>query len=114
MNRWAGNTEPIQPAVRTRWNAGLDGVTPSSSAMMIYPGQDGPVSSIRLENYRMGIEDYDLLMDTALHLQREGESQPEAVRRLLQMLELPGEVADLSPADIRNARRKIADILQGQ
>ncbi|MFH0964342.1 MAG: glycoside hydrolase domain-containing protein [Planctomycetota bacterium] len=65
INRWRGNEKPVfdaaRPAIRTEWNPALDGVKPYSSAMYVYPGADGPVSSLRLENLRDGIEDYALL-----------------------------------------------------
>ena len=65
LNRFVGNDKPIidpeRPAIRTTWNPALDGGYENSTAMYVYPGRDGPVSSLRLENFRDGIEDYELL-----------------------------------------------------
>jgi len=66
LNRFVGNDKPVfdpdHPKIRTDWNPALDGGYENSTAMYIYPGKDGPVSSLRLENLRDGIEDYELLM----------------------------------------------------
>ena len=34
---------------------------PAGDTHIIYPGEDGPLSSIRFEAHRQGIEDYELL-----------------------------------------------------
>jgi hypothetical protein len=64
MNRWTGerNKAPLSgKRIRTEWDPLLDGSIPNSTAMYVYPGADGPISSLRLENFADGIEDYDLL-----------------------------------------------------
>jgi len=63
INRWRKNDKPIGKQILSDWNPALDNVTPHSSAMYIYPGEDGPISSLRLENFRDGIEDYELMME---------------------------------------------------
>jgi len=60
--KWKTNREPVATQILNAWSPWLDGVTPNSSAMVVYPGPDGPYSSTRLENFRDGIEDYDLLV----------------------------------------------------
>ncbi len=96
LNRWKNNTAPLDGKILTDWNPLLDGVCPSSSAMYVYPGQDGPVSSLRLENFRDGIEDYELLM---------------AARRMLERTDLGGaremlqravEISDEMTSDLRD------------
>ena len=66
LNRFVGNDKPVfdpqDPKIRTDWNPALDGGYENSTAMYVYPGTDGPISSLRLENFRDGMEDYDLLM----------------------------------------------------
>ena len=62
LNRWRNNDKPIGKQILTDWNPALDNVTPHSSAMYIYPGENGPIASLRLENLRDGIEDYELLV----------------------------------------------------
>lgn len=41
--------------------AGATNFLPAGDTHIIYPGKDGPLSSIRFEAHRMGCEDYDLL-----------------------------------------------------
>ncbi|MEN8117888.1 MAG: DUF4091 domain-containing protein [Bacteroidota bacterium] len=41
--------------------AGPTNYLPAGDTHIIYPGEDGPLSSIRFEAHRMGCEDYDLL-----------------------------------------------------
>lgn len=65
INRWRKNDKPIGKQILADWNPALDNVTPNSSAMYLYPGEDGPISSLRLENFRDGIEDYELMMEAA-------------------------------------------------
>ena len=109
MNRWVGNDAFIDGAIRNDWNALLDGGKPHSSAMMIYPGEDGPVSSIRLENARDGIEDYDLLAQAAKPIRRDGETSREAQVRLLERVGVTGEFQSMRPADVRAFRQRLVD-----
>ena len=63
LNHWRGNSKPLgADKTRTDWNPWLIGVAPNSSALYVYPGVNGPVSSLRLENFRDGTEDYELLL----------------------------------------------------
>ena len=66
LNRFVGNDKPVfdpqNPKIRTDWNPALDGGYENSTAMYVYPGTDGPISSLRLENFRDGMEDYELLV----------------------------------------------------
>ena len=89
LNRWSGNDTPVfdpaQPRIRTDWNPALDGGYFHSSAMYLYPGSDGPVSSLRLENFRDGIEDYDMLMlarGLLASLQNEESADPALLEQL--------------------------------
>jgi len=74
LNRFVGNDKPVfdpdDPKTRTDWNPALDGGYENSTAMYVYPGRDGPVSSLRLENFRDGIEDYELLLTARERLAR--------------------------------------------
>ncbi|MFW6060305.1 MAG: DUF4091 domain-containing protein [Phycisphaeraceae bacterium] len=111
MNRWVGNDAFIGKQVRTDWNPYLDGATPSSSAMMIYPGEHGPVSSLRLENFRTGVQDYDLLAETALRRKQPDESFYQATDRLLTQLGVPENGEGMNSRDLRRFRRELATIL---
>ena len=94
LNRWKKNDKPIGTRILTEWNPFLDGVCPNSSAMYVYPGEHGPVSSLRLENFRDGIEDYELLV---------------AARRMLETLKARG--ADAAERSDLEAALRIDDEL---
>jgi len=64
-DQWKTNTAPVKNTILNEWDPWLDGVCPNSSANYIYPGEEGPLSCLRLECFRDGIEDYDLLMAAA-------------------------------------------------
>lgn len=66
-------------------------------ALLIYPGSNGPVSSMRLENMRDGFEDYDLLYDTlVLFMEKNGMADQEAARQgLLRELQIPSQKEEL-------------------
>ena len=50
----------LAPAMDPQW--GLQDITPANGdGLLLYPGPDGPVNTIRFEVLRDGIEDYDLL-----------------------------------------------------
>ena len=109
MNRWVGNDELVDDAVRNSWNPRLDGGKPSSSAMMIYPGVNGPISCIRLENARDGIEEYDLLAQTAERMRESGEPRRDAMVRLLEALGVSGEFSSMTASDVHAYRAKLAE-----
>ncbi len=62
MNRWRQQDQLLQLSGgnRTNWNPASFG-TANGDGYLFYAGADGPVSSIRLENIRDGIEDHQLL-----------------------------------------------------
>src|SRR5262249_43830765 len=95
------------------------GVEPHSSGLYVYPGVDGPRSSLRLENFRDGIEDYDLLVAarerlTALESAGAHGAEVDALRAALA---LPAEFAAdpasymLDPGTVRERRRLLARAL---
>ena len=64
LNRWPGNERPLQVPQQGNkvegWNSASFG-TANGDGCLLYPASDGPLSSIRLENIRDGIEDLELL-----------------------------------------------------
>jgi len=65
MNMWGDNLKPIYSGPYTKWNPGSytnkQGLTANGDGSLICPGPNGPLSTIRLENIRDGLEDYDYL-----------------------------------------------------
>ncbi len=70
LNRWPGNERPLQAPERGNkvggWNPASFG-TANGDGCLLYPGPDGPLTSMRLENIRDGIEDLELLRMLAGH-----------------------------------------------
>ena len=82
MNRWPGRETPLRADAygRVDWNPISFG-TANGDGSLFYAGVDGPISSIRLENVRDGIEDYELL--TLLSAQVDGETAEALSDRLV-------------------------------
>lgn len=97
----------------------------NGDGLLIYPGQDGPISSIRMENWLDGLEDYEylkLLEDQINRLGRQGKTERAAqLRAGLRRFACPGseilnDLADFTgnPGRIEEMRRVLAErILQG-
>jgi hypothetical protein len=99
--------------------AGLTDVTPvNGDGLLVYPGADGPVDSIRWEIIRDGIEDYDylrILADRVKKLEASG-GNAALVARAKQALNLKEIVPDLTsfPRDSKpllNKRDEIARMI---
>jgi len=124
LNRFVGNDKPVfdpaAPKTRTDWNPALDGGYENSTAMYIYPGKDGPISSLRLENFRDGIEDYELLMlarDLLATLENRQATDPAVVENLRKATTLEDDFvkdhADYSrdPSALASHRRSLISAL---
>jgi hypothetical protein len=59
--------------------AGPNNYLPAGDTHIVYPGKEMPLSSIRFEAHRMGIEDYELLN---LYKQKKPHEQQELIRKL--------------------------------
>jgi|GEM_PF-4681131 len=81
-NRWPladrGEQLLVNDGILSNWNpATFNGTAGDGS--LYYPGADGPMSSLRLENVRDGLEDYNLMQE----LKRAIAAHPKAPRGLL-------------------------------
>ncbi len=127
LNRFVGNDRPIfdpaDPKIRTTWNPALDGGYENSTALYVYPGRDGPISSLRLENLRDGIEDYELLMMARDRLaglptgRPVSASQRDALRRAVTLEDtLVKDHAEYTkdPESLAHHRRMLIEALTGE
>ena len=88
-------------------------ITPANgNGFLVYPGPDGPVSSIRWETIRDGIEDFDYLVlfqQRLRRLQRSGD-HPELVERAERVYDFSELVPDLvtftRDGQVLNAKRE--------
>ena len=119
-SNWEYNTKPVDNEIFNAWNPWLDGVTPNSSANYVYPGKNGPYSSMRLENFRDGIEDYDLLMEAQDQLQYliKNNGDPKKIHLLEEALDIKDSFiqnatqADWRPKIILEYRKRLIDALE--
>lgn len=56
---WSSNDRPITGGPITDWNPVYAGTLPDGDGQIICAGPDGPLSTVRLENIRDGMEDYE-------------------------------------------------------
>ncbi len=121
-NSWGKNLkqlgeQPFLTKIETGWQANTFG-NYNGDGYLVYPGPQGTVwSSIRLENLRDGIEDYEMLArlrDAATQAKAKGEDVAAAER----LLAINDDVCreDLAytaePQTLLTARRQIAECLQ--
>ena len=108
---WHVNLWPDAPPLKTgdafltAWRAEISwGMT--GDGQLLYPGEEGPMPSIRLANIRDGIEDYEWL---ALLEQKTNRTEAESVAS-----ELVRGMTDFerSPEALRNVRAQLADRLE--
>jgi len=78
----------------------------AGDGQLLYPGEDGPLPSIRLANIRDGIEDYEWL---AMSERTNGRAQTEAATATVVRSMTDFE---RSPERLRQARARLADALE--
>jgi hypothetical protein len=121
-NSWGQNLrkpdeKPFLAQIETNWKANTFGEY-NGDGYLVYPGPDGSVlSSIRLENLRHGIEDYEmlaLLRDCVTRAKANG-TDVEAAEKLLAIDDTICR-SDLTytsnPQTLLTARRRVAECLQ--
>jgi hypothetical protein len=108
LNWWfqAKDQQPISEGPYTKWKPFFQGTHGEGS--WIYAGKHGPISSIRFENFRDGLEDYEYykLLEKAV-LQARSRGIPEKdLTRARELLAIPDEIV----RDLKNFTRS-PDIL---
>lgn len=118
-NRWPladrGDQLLVNDGILSKWNPATFYGT-AGDGSLYYPGADGPMSSLRLENVRDGLEDYNLMQE----LKRSITAHPDAPRgltaRATKLLEASDIVTDSrnfteDPAEYRAWRRDVGRTL---
>jgi Domain of unknown function (DUF4091) len=91
-------------------------LTTAGDGSLFYPGPDGPMASIRIENFRDGMEDYNLL-GTLRKALTENPDAPAGVRKLArQLLSASDVVTDArnfteDPVAYRHWRDRVAWVI---
>ncbi|MDN5213644.1 DUF4091 domain-containing protein [Fulvivirgaceae bacterium BMA12] len=84
--------------------ASANNFLPAGDTHVIYPGKDGPLSSIRFEAHRIGIEDYEMLMKLK-------EQKPALSQKLIRKLFRSYTNYNTSLSDYRKMRKKLLRLL---
>ncbi len=77
---------------------------PPGDSHIVYPGKTGPLSSIRFEAMRDGIEDYELLMELA-------KANPEKSNEICNSIVRTMTDYSLDPREFRQARLELLEAL---
>ncbi len=105
--RWSYNDWPDDPYSHPEW-----GLWPTGDVFFVYPGANGPVSSLRWEQLREGIADYELAMIASANLRGPEEMVDYEQAITLACRDTDGRAK--SVGDIEIARRLLIPIAEHQ
>ncbi len=105
--RWSYNDWPDDPYSHPEW-----GLWPTGDVFLVYPGANGPVSSLRWEQLREGIADYELAMIASANLQGPEEMVDYEQAITLACRDTDGRTKSIG--DIEIARRLLIPIAEHQ
>lgn len=108
--RWAYNDWSEAPYEHIQWQAHM--TFPSADTYFVYPGENGPVSSLRWEQLREGIQDYELAQIASENLRSSEEMVDYEQAISLACRNVDGR--DKSTGDIEIARRLLIPIAEHQ
>ena len=105
--RWSYNDWPDDPYSHPEW-----GLWPTGDVFFVYPGPNGPVSSLRWEQLREGIADYELAMIASANLRGPEEMVDYQQAITLACRDVDGRTKSIG--DIEIARRLLIPIAEHQ
>jgi hypothetical protein len=105
FKRWAYNDWSDEPFTNPGW-----GEWPTGDTFLVYPGEAGPVSSLRWEQLREGIQDYELAMIASMNLEDVDEMVDYEQAITLACRDADGSIK--STGDIEIARRLLIPIAE--
>jgi len=85
--------------------ASANNYLPAGDTHVVYPGKSGPLSSIRFEAHRIGIEDYEMLFDLK-------QQNPKRAKKLVGKLFQSYTDYNLNLKDYRKTRKKLIKSLK--
>jgi hypothetical protein len=107
---WGLNFWARDPFHQDRIRAGEEDDLPPGDCWIVYPGPDGPMDSVRWEQMREGIQDFELLRLLDQRAGEAGKSAGEADRICAALVPDPTSYTR-SIADLRAARCAVVDAL---
>lgn len=108
--RWAYNDWSENPYEHIQWQAHI--TFPSADTYFVYPGENGPVSSLRWEQLREGIQDYELAVIASENMRSSEEMVDYEQAISLACRNVDGRKK--STGDIEIARRLLIPIAEHQ
>jgi len=130
INSWQENRHDVTAGPYTTWDPGTftnrRGERPNGDGSLMCPGPDGPLSTIRMENIRDGIEDYEYLYLLADLAEQVGQlpktsDRKAFLKRAKKLLVVPDDVVNTvtdftyHPKDLSSYRCKLSQaILEGK
>jgi len=105
--RWSYNDWPDDPYQHPEW-----GNWPTGDVMFVYPGENGPVSSLRWEQLREGIQDYELALIASANIRTPEEMVDYEQAITLACRNVDGRTKSIG--DIEIARRLLIPIAEHQ
>ncbi len=119
-NRWLradhANQLLVSDGILSSWKAATFSGT-AGDGSIFYPGPRGPMASIRLENFRDGMEDYNLLWQLAHDLAANPQAPPPLKARAAKLLAAGDVVTDQrtfteDPARYRRWRAEVLETVE--
>ncbi len=105
--RWSYNDWTDDPYTHPEW-----GLWPTGDTFFVYPGENGPVSSLRWEQLLEGIADYELALMASANIRTPEEVVDYEQAIALACRDVDGRIK--SPGDIELARRLLIPIAERQ
>jgi hypothetical protein len=105
LNQYYGNPFNQSVVKHPSPQATANNFLPAGDTHIIYPGEKGPLSSIRFESHRIGIEDYDLLRMLK-------NKNPKKYKKLVNNLFRSYTDYNLSINDYRKIKKKLLSTLK--
>lgn len=115
VDRWYGHPVLTNGPLST-WDPRMWNNMPGDGSLF-YPGKDGPLASVRLHNFRDGMEDYNLLTELRHALEAApDDSDPAAIAEAQRLLSAAAVVTSQldyvrNPASYRVWRGQVGDII---
>jgi hypothetical protein len=105
--RWAWNSWPKDPMTTPDF-----GPWPSGDTFLVYPGKEGPISTLRWEAFKAGVQDFELIAAVRKKLEMEADAElEETLRQALELATRNPNGKDKDLSDLPRARAMLVRAL---
>ena len=120
VNRWQNNDSPIVSGPYTTWNPASHNEGDGSGSLLCAGPDEKPLSTIRFENIRDGLEDYEYywILETCVENANNKGIKDDLINRAISALEFDeyfiSSISEFSrdPVDVRKKRRELANLIE--